>query len=86
LAGADVTRFDNFLDDAALVTAISGPACCTPSPDRIETVTLGLASAAPALSKNVVCCTGAEYDVIMQWTSTLESYFATPSGGDASSQ
>jgi hypothetical protein len=86
LTGDDVTRFDKFLDDSALGSAIGSPACCAPSPDRTEAVTLSVASAAPAPSKNVVCCTGAEYDLITQWTSTLESYFATPSGRDASTQ
>jgi hypothetical protein len=86
LIAADLSQFERFVDDASLGAAISGPACCQPSPDRTETVTLNLGSSAPPLSKNVVCCAGAEYDAIKQWTSTLETYFATPGGSDASSQ
>ena len=85
LSADDITRFAKFLDDSALGAAISGPACCMASPDRTETVTLTMASGAASLSQNVSCCMGPEYDVIAQWTSTLESYFAAPDGGDASS-
>lgn len=83
LAPDDVSRFTTFLDDSALGAAIAGPACCMARPDRTETVTLTMASGAVPVSKNVFCCMGPEYDVIGQWTSTLESYFAASDGGDA---